>query len=195
VKVAFDEHVPIAMVKVMLDLAKEKAFFRRSKGIVLEKSRDYAPKKFDMDYKQGSDVSWIDRFASAGGRAIISGDVKMRRERKHEMLALYQHGFVVISFEPQWGQWNFFHKTAIMIHWWEHIVDKIKNAEKSTFWVVPTQYPLSGGELRNVSIGLAQLLKDNPKAGNKRCARRKQAGKIAPEDAQRSMFDLEKADA
>ena len=58
-------------------------------------------------------MPWLDRFGAAGGRAIKSGDVRMR-ERPHEMLALYQHGFVVIFFERGTGGWDFFHKSALL---------------------------------------------------------------------------------
>ena len=161
-KVAFDEHVPPALAKVFVTLAKERAIRRVSGDLILEQASDYAPKTGENDYIRKSDIPWLDRFAEAGGHAIISGDIKMRL-RAHERLALYQHGFVVIFFEPQWGAWNFFRKTALMLHWWEVICDKIKNGEKGTFWAVPAAWPSKGGELRNVSLGLAQLLKDKPR--------------------------------
>jgi hypothetical protein len=186
-KVSFDEHVPPALAKVFIAFAKERAIRRVSEGLVLERAVDYAPKPTDRDYIRKNDVPWIDRFAAAGGRAIISGDTKMRR-RTHERLALYQHGFVVIFFEAQWGSWNFFRKTALMLHWWEAICDKIKNGDKGTFWAVPSAWPAKGGELRNVSLGLAQLLKDRPDSGPNRRPRRRAPSK--PQSATQPQTDL-----
>ena len=40
-------------------------------GLVLEKASNYAPKLTDADYIRKSDVPWLDRFAKAGGHAVI----------------------------------------------------------------------------------------------------------------------------
>ncbi len=169
-KIAFDEHVPPVIAKVFIALAKESSIQRVSKGLEWERAADYAPKKTDEDYTKNSDVPWLDRFAAAGGRAIISGDVKMR-SKPHEKLALHQHGFVVIFFEPQWAQWGFFHKTGLMLHWWGEIISKIRTADRGTFWVVPCSWPRHDAALRNASLGLAKLLKDAP--GRKGAGRQK----------------------
>jgi len=160
-KVAFDEHVPTAIAKAFIAFVKERAVQRISKGLIWETAADYAPKQSDNDYRRRSDVPWLDRFAAAQGHAVISGDVKMRR-RPHEKLALYQHGFVVIFFEHQWSEWNFFKKSALMLWWREEIATKIKTADKGTFWIVPCSWPAKDGQLRNASLGLAKLLKDAP---------------------------------
>jgi len=161
VKVAFDEHVPTTIAKVFISLAQEKVIQRTCRGLVVQKAEDYAPKTTDADFVKRSDVPWLDRFAKAGGRAVISGDVQMSR-KPHERLALYDHGFVVIFFEPQWAGLTFFRKSSLLLHWWEDITTKLKVADTGTFWAVPSQWPPKGGELKNVSFGLAQLLKDSP---------------------------------
>jgi hypothetical protein len=156
--------VPVAIAKVFFALANERRFRAATEGIVLERARDYAPKPSDPDYKRRRiDVPWLDRFGAAGGRAIKSGDVRMR-ERPHEILALYQHGFVVIFFERGTGGWDFFHKSALLLHWWKQVVAKIRTADRGTFWVVPSAWPLKDKELRNESLGLAKLLKDGDTA-------------------------------
>jgi hypothetical protein len=134
-------------------------------------------------------VPWLDRFAAAGGHAVISGDVKMRH-KPHEKLALYQHGFVVIFFEEQWAHWSSLRRSALMLHWWEEIAAKITTAAPGTFWVVPCSWPAKGGELRNASLGLAQLLKDSPH-GEKalRKARKPSAPRTKPsEDVRQEAF-------
>lgn len=175
-KVAFDQNVPPALAKVFIALAKERAIKRISGDLILQLANQYAPKSTDKDHVKKSDVPWLDRFAAAGGRAIISGDVKIR-EKPHERIVLYEHGFVTIFFERKWSTWSSVKRTAILLHWWEEVVDKIKNAESGTFWVIPSSWPEKKGELRNVSMGLAQLLKDNPKAAKSKKGRVKNSGK------------------
>ena len=166
-KVVFDQHVPPTLAKVFIALSKEKVIQRTCKDMIFEKAEDYAPSLSDKDYIRKSDVPWLDRFAKAGGYAVISGDKRMR-QKPHERLALYDHGFVVIFFEASWADWDFFRKSSLFLHWWEEVTSKIRNAEKGTFWVIPSAFPGTGGELRNVSFGLAQLLKDNPDRSRKR---------------------------
>nr|WP_294557011.1 hypothetical protein [uncultured Rhodopila sp.] len=151
--------MPSAFTNTFTALANEPVIRRATKGLVLEKAIDYAPKATDADYVRKSDVPWLDRFAAAGGRAIISGDVNMRIKH-HEKLCLYHHGLVGIFFEKQWNGRNSFRKTALLLHWWEEVAAKIKTADRGTFWVIPTLWPPKGGSLRNVSLGLAELLRD-----------------------------------
>lgn len=167
-KVAFDENVPPLIAKVFLALVDTKQLRRKYKDITLHLAKDFAPKTSDRDYIKNSDVPWLDRFAASGGRAVISGDVQMRTKH-HEKLALYQNGFVTIFFERQCGQWNFYHRSALMLYWWEEIMEKIYSADRGTFWVIPASWPeREKKQLRNVSIGLAKLLKDNPSSAQNR---------------------------
>ena len=85
IKVAFDEHVPPAIAKVFIALAKENPIRRVSKGIVWERAVDYVASKRPKGTRR-NDVPWLDNFAAAGGRAIISGHVNMRR-KPHERSA------------------------------------------------------------------------------------------------------------
>ena len=170
--------MPPVIAKAFLALANESPIRRIAKDFIWERATDYAPKSSDRDYVRKSDVPWLDRFAAAGGRAIISGDVKMRHN-PHEKLALYQHGFVVVFFEKQWAQWDFFQKSALMLHWWKVIIDKIKSAPNGTFWVVPCNYPKGNEQanLRNASLGLAKLLRDVPERANRPPASRPRSGR------------------
>jgi hypothetical protein len=171
------------------------AIRRVSKDLILVKAGDYEPQKTDQDYVKGSDVPWLDRFAADGGYSVISGDTKMM-QRHHEKLCLYEHGFVTILFEAQWNNWNFFRKTALLLHWWEEVTTKIKTADKGTFWVVPAAWPQKGGALKNTSLGLAQLLKDRQRdVPTTRKKRRRQAPRATPAtDARQDGFlgDMEK---
>jgi hypothetical protein len=56
---------------------------------------------------------------------------------------------------------------------WEQVVEKIKTAPPSTFWAIPTKYPLSDKQLRQASLRLPQIMNDKPgsveRLGNNVC--------------------------
>jgi hypothetical protein len=165
-KVAFDENVPIALVKVFQTFAKEKQFQYLTKGLVIESAIDYAPEK---GKKAESDAPWIKRFHNAGGRVIISGD-RMMLDNAHERLALQEAQMVVIFFERQWSHWQFFRKCALLLHWWPKIVEKIQRTRTRKFWVIPGNWqedgklrPLSGDDSKKLKLEKQLSKKGKPK--------------------------------
>ncbi|RVU21177.1 hypothetical protein [Methylobacterium oryzihabitans] len=144
-RVAFDEHIPSALVRVLQSFSNERQFLKLTGGYTIERARDYAPKIDDADYLKGSDVPWIRRYAAAGGQVIISGDTNMMAEH-HERLALLEERMIVCFFGSQWSGWKFYKKCALVINWWPAIVKTMTIAESSTFWRVPTSWQ-EGGEL------------------------------------------------
>lgn len=157
-KIAFDENLPIAMVRVFQTFASE----RQLKNLVLgefdvESAVDYTPKPGDSDYVKSSDVPWIKRFAAAGGRVIISGNTEMKNVQ-HERLALVQAGMVVFFFDGKWSQWKFFRKCSLLIHWWPEIAKKLKTAKPPTFFHVPLNWS-DRSKIRKVSTDDPQKLK------------------------------------
>jgi hypothetical protein len=134
-KVAFDENFPITMVRVFQTLAKENQF--RKLGLIIECAQDYSPKPSDADFQKGNDVPWIKRFASAGGRVIISGNSRMMSV-PHERKALLDEGMVVLFFENSWNNWKFFAKSALLLFWWPAIARQLKTAKPKSFWRIPS---------------------------------------------------------
>jgi hypothetical protein len=165
-KVAFDQNVPIALVRVLQTFAKEKQFRKISGNFDIRAAADYTPQPGDSDYRPKDDAPWLKRFADDGGKVVISGDTKMK-DRAHERLALIEHGFVVIFFEGQWSNWKFWRKCALLIHWWPVIADKIKRAKKASFYHVPCNR-VEDGKLRWVSNKDPKLLKIERRAAAKR---------------------------
>jgi PIN like domain len=149
VKVAFDQNVPIGVVRVLQAFANENQFRKISGDFTIKSAADYTPKPGDDDYRPKDDAPWLKRFADDEGRVVISGDVRMRY-RPHERLALIEHKLLVIFFENQWSEWKFWRKTALLIHWWPVIASKIKRHKKPAFFHVPCNW-VEGGELRWVS--------------------------------------------
>ncbi|MGF7174661.1 hypothetical protein [Azospirillum doebereinerae] len=150
-KIAFDENVPAPMVRVFSALASEKGFQRKVGAFEIVSAKDYAPNTNDLDYLRKNDVPWLQRFSADGGKAVITGDVEMRYV-PHERLALQQLGFVVVFFERNWGQWNFFSKSALLLKWWPKVAVKLQKSEPGTMWCIPNDWRDSEDvDLRNVT--------------------------------------------
>jgi hypothetical protein len=155
-KVAFDENVPSAMVRMFQILADERQLKGLSSGLIVESATDYTPKPGEDDHRSKDDVPWISRFAAAGGRVIISGDTQMKA-KPHERLALVQAGLVTIFFEAQWSNWRFFKKCSLLLHWWPEVAKTARSADPGTFWHVPCHW--QEGSLRQVSNQDQKLIK------------------------------------
>jgi hypothetical protein len=146
-KVAFDENISIAMVRVFKALAKEYQF--RKLGLNIEAAADYTPKPGDTDFSRRNDAPWIKRFAASGGQVIISGNAKMM-STPHERLALIEEGMIVLFFENRWNNWKFFAKCALLLHWLPIIAKHLPKAKPKTFWRIPSIWD-EKGKLRSIS--------------------------------------------
>lgn len=150
-KIAFDENVTMAMVRVFETFASERQLKKFTGNFEIESAKKYTPEPRDGDYIAKNDVPWIKRFAASGGRVIISGNTKMRSV-PHERLALIECGMITIFFEARWNNWNFFDKCAHLMHWWPVIDKKVRRAPKGSFWAIPLNWTASaGGKLRKIS--------------------------------------------
>jgi hypothetical protein len=156
-KIAFDENVPAAMVRVFQTFANEHQLKKLSGDFEVKSARDYTPQRSDPDYAPNNDAPWLKRFAADGGKVVISGDTKMKSV-PHERLALIECGFVVIFFESQWSNWKFFRKCALLLHWWPQVATKARRAKPGTFWHIPCNWS-EKGRLRKVSNEDPQKLK------------------------------------
>jgi PIN like domain len=195
-KIAFDENVPIAMVKVFQTFANERQLKRKIGAFEITSATQYTPKPTDDDYLKKNDVPWIKRFAAAGGRVIISGDTEMRHV-PHERLALIQAGMLVFFFDGKWSQWDFFRKCSLLIHHWPAIANRIKRGKSPTFWHIPLSWH-EKAKLRKVSTDDPKMLKLEHRATPKRPARRSPATKKVespPPVRDLTLFDLMAAPA
>ncbi len=127
-KIAFDENMPMAMLRTFQSLAKEKRFQRVLDCGAVVSAKDYTPLITDKDYVRKSDVPWMRRYKEDGGRVIISGDVNMP-DVPHQLLAIRELGMVIFFFPAQWNGWSFYYKSALLLVWWERIIAKAKTAE------------------------------------------------------------------
>lgn len=172
-KVAFDENVPIAMVRVFQTFANETQIRKLTGGLVVESAADHTPTPGDADYLPKNDVPWIRRFAASGGTVIISGNTRMQSVY-HERLALVQAGMVVVFFESRWNNLKFWTKCAILLHWWPEVVTTIKKAPAPSFWRIPSTLDLKGKLVRLSHEDEAKLkMEKQIAAGPKKAAERK----------------------
>jgi hypothetical protein len=148
-KIAFDENVPHAMVRVFQTFANEYQLKKLSGNFEVKSARDYTPQRGDPDYAPNNDAPWLKRFAADGGKVVISGDTNMKYV-PHERLALIECGFIVIFFESQWSNWKFFRKCALLLHWWPQVATKARRAKPGSFWHIPCTWS-EKGRLRKVS--------------------------------------------
>jgi PIN like domain len=156
-KVAFDEHVPAALVRMFSGFAQERQFRRQLSGLEVSSAKDYVPSISDPDYVPNSDAPWIRRFSSAGGRVIISGDQSMMSV-PHERLALIEEGMTVIFLGPAWSNAKFFRKCAAVMNWWPSIARTAKTAAQPSFWRVPSTWE-EAGDLQALKIEDPKFLK------------------------------------
>jgi hypothetical protein len=164
VKIAFDENVPVQMVRVFKALGQEKRF--KKLNIEIKSAVDYTPKPTDPDYSPNNDVPWLTRFARAGGQVVISGDTEMI-EVPHELEALRRGAFTVFFFERKWSRWSFYEKTSHLLFHWPVILAKLKAAKRPRFWCVPNHFK-ADGVLRDVTPGAKEIKKAKPRsAGGK----------------------------
>jgi hypothetical protein len=171
-KIAFDENIPVGMVRAFEVLGKERQIKKALGGqLQLHKAKDFVPRSLDADHVSGSDVPWLKRFSASGGQGVISGDVSMRT-KPHELQALKQLKLVVIFFERRWSGWDFFKKTALLMYYWPKVAKKLKTAKPGEFWCVPCHWR-EDGELRDVTADDRQkLTKKNPQAKAKKRVRK-----------------------
>ena len=171
-KIAFDENIPVGMVRAFEVLGKERQIKKALGGkLELQKAKDFVPSAADPDHVSRSDVPWLKRFSASGGHGVISGDVSMRT-KPHELQALKQLKLIVIFFERRWSDWDFFKKTALLMYYWPKVAKKLRTAKPGEFWCVPCHWR-EDGELRNVTADDRQkLTKKNPHANARKHVRR-----------------------
>jgi len=197
VKIAFDENIPIAMVRVFQTFANERQLQNLVGGkFEIKSARDYTPLPGDADHIPKNDVPWLRRFAADGGKVVISDNRDMKKVPQ-ERLALVELGLIVLFFENQWSGWKFFRKCALLLHWWPVIAAKIKSkkTKPGTFWHIPSNWP-ENGRLKSVSNQDQKALQiEKQKAASGRPKRKQksaQTPKPKTSDSHGPLFDFAK---
>jgi hypothetical protein len=163
-KIALDENLPTAIVKMLAGLAKEDD----SQGVTLVNAKKYRP------IDERGDGNWVRRFARARGSVVVTGDTKIRGNL-HEQAAFFQAGMITFFFEGAWSQLPLHSKAAMLMVWWPAIVAKAKDSNPGDFWEIPFGWNVR--EMRFVRPPEAAIAKHrDPKS----------AGRIPPSRQQRT---------
>lgn len=128
-KVAFDENIPLVMIRVFQTLAKQSSIL---------KCEIHTVKQYTSKPKEG-DIPWIVKFKDAGGQVIISGDTKIR-SKLHEQKALSEAGFIGFFFTGTWSKKNGFVKGAMLLNWWPKIREYMDTSSPGDLWEIPFQW-------------------------------------------------------
>lgn len=137
-KVAFDEHVPNDVAKALKALSGDDRLLR----VTVYSARQYGVPKAQ------SDVPWLQKFARAGGKVVVSGDAKMR-SKLHEQRALSDAGFIVFFLSRPWNQMKCHEKCAMVIRWWPHMLAKMHQSSPGQFFEIPHSWTAT--EMREVT--------------------------------------------
>lgn len=138
-KIAFDENMPLALVRTFRTLARDKAFRRTFGNLQIVSAIDYTPKTDDDDYLPKNDVPWLTRYKKSRGRIFISGDTKMP-DIPHELAAIEELGLIAFFLPPKWNGWKFPRKTALVFAWMERIISQAETAKPGMLFRIPNDW-------------------------------------------------------
>lgn len=145
-KIRADEHISRKIVRAIAELALRD-------GWELTHVRD-------VHDRRTADETWIPRFAREGGKAILSGDRKMRG-RPHQIAAISESGLVCVFLSHEWSTARRTVQAASLLFWWERIEAKISVAKPRECWLVPFEF--SKGDLMPYSISYDKIEQQNRK--------------------------------
>ena len=137
-KVRADEHVAPKIVQVLRIIAL-------STGWELTGVREFHAART-------LDETWLPRFASEGGKAIITADANMLK-RPHLIAAVQQSGVCGIILPSVWAQARRNIQAASLIYFWPEIEATLTTAQAGEFWRVPTT--LYAGSLEKLRVNYA----------------------------------------
>lgn len=138
-KIALDEHIGEAIVEALMALSGEDRMLR----VELISAR-----KYSGSIKALSDVPWVEKFATSGGKVIVSGDFRMR-SKLHEQKALTDAKMIVFFPARRWNNLRVHAKTAMLIRWWPILLEKAHNSQAGKFYEIPISW--NGTTFREVT--------------------------------------------
>jgi len=164
-KIALDENIPVAVVKMLSGLAKGED----SREVIVVSAKKYRP----IDEK--GDENWVRRFARARGTVVVTGDGRIRKNL-HEQAAFHQAGMITFFFDSAWNGFALNAKAAMLMVWWPAIVAKAKESNRGDSWEIPSTWNVK--EMRFVRPPAEAIAKHRSQ---------KAAGKIPPSRPRRGV--------
>jgi hypothetical protein len=102
--------------------------------------------KFPTDI---DDVDWINALASEGGWVIISGDVRISRN-KTEREAWLRSNLVAFFLSKTWSNHKFWDKTWRIVRWWPQIIQQASLVSPPAGFEIPLNY--GSGKFDSISL-------------------------------------------
>jgi PIN domain-containing protein len=90
----------------------------------------------DVHEARTLDETWLPRFASEGGRAVLSGDSKMLK-RPYELKAIRGSGLIVIVMASPWQNARRHEQAASLIWHWPEVATLLDTASAGDCFRVP----------------------------------------------------------
>lgn len=143
-KVRADEHVAPKIVRALKEISL-------SPGWELSHVREVHPPRT-------ADETWVGRFASEGGQAIVSGDANMLK-RPHLIAAIQQSRVVGLILPYTWCHAKRHAQAAALLYFWPEIEAAFAGAQPGDFWRLPTA--LVGGTLEHLRVNYAAAVQAN----------------------------------
>jgi hypothetical protein len=147
-KIRADEHVSLEIVRAVRNIALTPLF---------ELSH-----VFDEGHGGFGDVSWVTKFADAGGRVILSADGDFLN-RPHQVMAIWDKGLVLIHLPSKWQNAKRHEQAAHLLLWWGRIEKMLGTAAPRQCWRVPYDFSREG-ELFRIPLDYGRAQKKLRKA-------------------------------
>lgn len=125
-KIALDENIPAAVVKMLSGLAK----VDDSQKITVVSARKYRA------IDEHDDENWVRRFAKARGNVVVTGDARIR-SNLHEQAAFFQADMITFFFDAAWNGFTLHNKAAMLMTWWPAIIEKARASRLGDSWEMP----------------------------------------------------------
>jgi hypothetical protein len=93
------------------------------------------------------DAEWISKLGEEGGWVIVSGDLRISRN-KAERQAWLESGLTAFFLAGAWGQQKLWSTAWRMIKWWPFIVAQAQSIRPGAGFIVP----ISGEKLQQLSL-------------------------------------------
>jgi hypothetical protein len=84
------------------------------------------------------DTKWIQQLGTEGGWVIVSGDLRISRNRD-ELDAWLESGLTAFFLERGWAHLEFWAKTAKLVQWWPRILALLGSVGSQVGYLVPVR--------------------------------------------------------
>lgn len=107
----------------------------------------------DVHPARTADETWVPRFASEGGKAIVTADANMLK-RPHQLLAVRQSNVVGVILPHAWATARKHLQASSLLYYWPDIEAAFSSASPGDFWRIPSA--LHKGPLEKLKIDYAK---------------------------------------